>query len=95
MIEFLVFAPKLIFGIILGVFYFGGLWLTLRHLSGSRQPALFALVSFLGRSAVCISGFYLIAKNSWYGLVFSLAGFILAKLALTYRLGHQEYKELG
>lgn len=91
--EFLVLTLRLILGIVLGVFYFGGLWLTLRHLSGSQQPALLALGSFLGRSIVCLFGFYLIAINGWDGLVLSLAGFIIAKLALTHRLGHHENME--
>jgi len=91
--EILVLALTMISGIVLGVFYFGGLWLTLLHLSRSRQPALLTLSSFLGRSAVCIFCFYLIASNSWEGLVFSLAGFTLMKLALTHRLSHYNYKE--
>lgn len=91
--EFLVLTIPLIFGIVLGVFYFGGLWLTLRHFPGSPQPALIAIGSFLGRSIVCVFGFYLIAINGWEGLVLGLAGFILAKLALTHRLGHRDYKE--
>jgi F1F0 ATPase subunit 2 len=93
--ELIVLTLPMIFGIVLGVFYFGGLWLTLRHLSGSQQPALLAMGSFLGRSIVCVFGFYLIASDGWEGLVFSLAGFILAKLVLTHRLGHHDYVEAG
>ncbi len=91
--EILVLALAMISGIVLGVFYFGGLWLTLLHLSRSRQPALLTVSSFLGRSAVCIFCFYLVASNGWVGLVSSLAGFTLTKLALTHRLGHYIYKE--
>jgi F1F0 ATPase subunit 2 len=91
--EILVLALAMISGIVLGVFYFGGLWLTLLHLSRSRQPALLTVSSFLGRSAVCLFCFYLVASNGWGGLVSSLAGFTLMKLALTHRLGHYNYKE--
>lgn len=88
MIEPLLLVLCVAWGTVLGIFYFGGLWITLKHLQDSEQPALLAFSSFMGRSIVCLFGFYLIASNGWEGLVFSLAGFILTKLALTYHLGH-------
>lgn len=91
--EILVLALTMISGIVLGVFYFGGLWLTLQHLSSSRQPAFLVLGSLLVRSAVCLFCFYLVAGNSWEGLVSSLAGFTLARLVMTDRLGRGEYME--
>lgn len=91
--EILVLALALISGSALGVFYFGGLWMTLRHLSRSRQPALLTLSSFLGRSAVCLFCFYIVASNSLEGLVTSLAGFTLTKIALTHRLGQYDNSE--
>jgi F1F0 ATPase subunit 2 len=94
MFEFIVLTIPAILGIILGVFYFGGLWLTLKHLSISHQTTLLALGSFLGRSMICILGFYLAARNGWEWLVFSLVGFILAKLTLTRLLGHYDCKDV-
>jgi F1F0 ATPase subunit 2 len=73
-------------GILLGIFYFGGLWLTLKRLSQSRQPALLTLASFLMRSLVCLSGFYLVAGKGLEALAFCLAGFIALKFALIYRM---------
>ena len=73
-------------GILLGVFYFGGLWLTLKRLSQSRQPALLTLTSFLMRSALCLYCFYLIAGQGLEALAFCLAGFIGLKFALIYRM---------
>jgi F1F0 ATPase subunit 2 len=93
--EFFVLAITMMSGSILGVFYFGGLWLTLRHLPGSQQPALLALSGFLVRSLVCLFVFYLISSNGWVGTVSCLAGFTLAKLAMTDRLGRREYEEAG
>lgn len=91
--EIFVLALAMISGSVLGVFYFGGLWMTLRHLSRSRQPALLTLISFLVRSVVCLFCFYLVASNSLGGLVSSLAGFTLIKLALTHRLGQHNSAE--
>jgi F1F0 ATPase subunit 2 len=70
----------------LGLFYFGGLWLTLRHLSVSSNPALFTLLSFLGRSAVCVLGFYMLTGYGLGGLAFGLAGFVLIKITLIHKL---------
>jgi F1F0 ATPase subunit 2 len=78
---------SLALGIVLGVVYFGGLWLTMRHLPGSHNPALLTLASFLGRSAVCLLGFYLVLGSGLEGLIACLSGFILTKLALILRLG--------
>jgi F1F0 ATPase subunit 2 len=84
-------VSALIFGLTLGVglgiFFFGGLWLTLGHLLHSQHPGLLTLSSFLVRSMVCLFIFYLMVSNSLAGLAASLAGFILAKMILTYRLG--------
>ncbi len=74
-------------GVLLGAFYFGGLRLTLRRLPGSGQPALLALVSFMGRSAVCLLGFYLVEESGVLALVTSVAGFISIKVALALWFG--------
>ena len=84
--ESLNLALSLASGIFLGIFYFGGLWLTLKRLSQSRQPALLALASFLMRSALCLVGFYLVAGHGLEALAFCLAGFIALKFALIYRM---------
>ena len=90
--ESLTMALSLASGILLGIFYFGGLWLTLEHLSQSRQPALLALASFLMRSCLCLFGFYLVAGHGLEALAFCLAGFIALKFALIYRMNspHKE-----
>jgi F1F0 ATPase subunit 2 len=74
-------------GLGLGLLYFGGLWLTLRRLAGSSQPALLAYGGFAVRSLLCLLGFYLIARSGLEGLIASLAGFMLTKLFLVNRLG--------
>lgn len=74
-------------GAALGIFYFGGLWLTVRRLPHFNQPSLLALGSFLGRSAVCLFGFYIASGNGFEWLTLSLAGFVLTKMVLVRRLG--------
>ena len=84
--ESLMLILSLASGIIFGLFYFGGLWLTLKHVPNSKQPALLSISSFLGRSVVCLFGFYLISSSGLEAVALSLAGFILSKFALIYRL---------
>ena len=77
------------FGIGLGVFFFGGLWLTMNRLAGSKSPILLTLGSFLFRSLICILGFYLLVETGLEALAFALGGFILTKIVLVGRLGRQ------
>ncbi len=81
--EIFILILSLASGIGLGIFYFGGLWLTLKQLPYSQQPVLLTLGSFFGRTAVCLFVFYLVVRVSHLeGLVLSLAGFILMKFML-------------
>jgi F1F0 ATPase subunit 2 len=84
--ESLMLILSLASGILFGIFYFGGLWLTLKHMPDSKQPALLTVSSFLGRSAVCLFGFYLISGNGLWAMGFCLAGFMLSKVVLIRRL---------
>lgn len=86
MVELSMLAQSLAFGAGLGIFYFGGLWITLRHLPDSKQPALYTLGSFIGRSLICLLGFYLVLGSGLDGLISSIAGFILIKIILINRL---------
>ncbi len=70
-------------GFILGGLYFGGLWLTIRHLPDSRHPALLMLGSFMLRSFFVAAGFYPMIQQDWHNALFMLIGFILARLLLT------------
>ncbi len=72
-------------GAVFGIFYFHGLWLTLRELPNTCQPVLLTMGSFLGRTALCILGFYLIVKMvNLEGLMISIIGFTASKFAIVY-----------
>jgi F1F0 ATPase subunit 2 len=74
-------------GVGLGLFYFGGLWWTTQRLPVSHSPGLLVLVSFAGRTAITLCAFYFVMGGQWQRLVACLAGFILARVVLTRRLG--------
>ena len=89
--EILAMILSLASGTLFGLFYFGGLWLTLQHLSRSKQPSLMAVVSFAMRGMVCLFGFYLISGSGLEMLAVSLVGFLLSKFVLIRRLGLTAY----
>jgi F1F0 ATPase subunit 2 len=70
----------------LGLFYFGGLWLTVRQLPTCRWPAPLLVGSFLGRTALTLVGFYLIMGGRWERMLACLVGFMMARLFLVSRL---------
>ena len=70
-------------GLGLGLFYFGGLWLTVRRLPTSRYPLPLMLVSFAGRTVVAVAGFYFVMGGRWERALTCLAGFLVVRLALT------------
>lgn len=77
---------SLAIGAVLGAIYFAGLWITVRRLAITRQPALLMLVSFIGRVAVVLLGFYFVTDGRWERLIACLAGFLLARTLLIRRL---------
>jgi F1F0 ATPase subunit 2 len=81
--EGLSLAFALVAGVLLGGFFFGGLWWTVRKAVSSRQPALWFLGSMLLRTGIVLSGFYFVSGGDWKRLLASLLGFIIARLVVT------------
>ncbi len=66
-------------GVASGVFYFGGLWWTVRAIVGSPRSVLLQLASLLLRTAAALVAFYWIGGGDARRLVACLAGFVLAR----------------
>ncbi len=69
-------------GVALGMFFFGGLALTVRRLVAGGG-AMLILYSFLLRVVVLLAGFWLLARNHAEYWVACLLGFTAAKLILS------------
>ena len=69
-------------GLLLGVFFFGGLWWTVGKGVSSKQPALWFFGSMLLRMSLTLAGFYFIGRGHWQRLLLSLLGFFVARLAV-------------
>jgi len=67
-------------GILLGGFFFGGLWWTVRKTLSSPLAALWFSGSFLARTAGTLTGFYFAARGDWRRMAGCAAGFLGARL---------------
>jgi len=85
--ETLSLALALAAGLLLGAFFFGGLWWTVRKGVSSKQPALWFFGSMLLRTGIIIAGFYFVGCGNWERLVACLLGFVLARLIVTWLTG--------
>jgi F1F0 ATPase subunit 2 len=74
-------------GIALGGVYFAGLWETVRKLPDAEKPVRRMALSFALRTALALTGFYLVMQGDWQRLAAALVGFLLMREILLRRLG--------
>ncbi len=72
----------LISGLALGIFFFGGLWLTVQRMVSSKISPLWLMIGSIFRLAVVCFGFYYIGKGNWKAMCIALGGFILARFVI-------------
>lgn len=75
----------LLAGLLLGTFFFGGLWLTLRYIPGSKYPGLLLFGSLILRTVVVLLGFYFISAGDWHRVIACAIGFTVARLLLSWQ----------
>ena len=63
----------------LGLFFFGGLWWTLRRAMASPRPAVWVGCSLLVRLTVAAGGFVVVGAGDWQRLLSCLLGFWAAR----------------
>ena len=99
--EMLSLLPAVIGGIVLGILFFGGLWLTVRKGINAKKPALIFMGSLFIRMGIVVMGFYYVGANSWQKMLACLGGFLIARIAIFYitkkeKQGHTEFiKEMS
>lgn len=82
--EMLNIGTSLGVGLLLGLFFFGGLWWTVQKGIAVKQPALWFLASQIIRTSVVIFGFYILGDGQSLKLVSGLLGFLFARLSITH-----------
>ncbi len=83
-------AVAFLVGLLLGAFYFIGLWWTVRVGVVSKHPALWFSLSMLLRTLIVLVGFYFIGHEHWERLLVCLLGFMVSRVVVTRvtRLSH-------
>ncbi len=69
-------------GLLLGIFFFGGLRWTVKKGLTAKIPALIFIMSFFIRTLVTLAGFMFVSQGRWERLVSCLIGFIIIRLVL-------------
>ncbi len=86
------FILALIAGILLGGFFFGGLWWTVQKGLSARRPELWFLGSLLLRTGITVAGFYFASGGQLTKLLLCLLGFFLAR-KIVIRLSREPAEE--
>ncbi|TVM14716.1 ATP synthase subunit I [Oceanidesulfovibrio indonesiensis] len=76
-------------GVGVGLFFFGGLWWTVRNLPASRNPALLIFASAVGRMLVACAGFLAATAGRPLSSILWIAGFLAMRIVLSRTLGAQ------
>lgn len=84
--DVLYYSGIVLAGMVLGMIFFGGLWLTVQRMPTSRHPALLFLISLITRMAIVLGGFWLITKGAPGAVLACLAGFFVVRLLATSKI---------
>lgn len=80
MSEFLYVGLALGVGVLLGIFFFGGLWWTIKKGVTFASPAIFFIASMIIRTGIVLGGFYFVSCGHWERFLGCLVGFIIARI---------------
>ena len=76
-----------LWGVVLGLFYFGGLWMTLKTMPGKKWPKRRLAISYLVRVAGVLAGFWIVVQKGGVALLFTVVAFFGVRIILTRVLG--------
>jgi len=71
-------------GALLGTFFFGGLWWTVRRGVVSPNPALWFSGSLMLRMSLTLAGFYVVGRDHGDRMALCLVGFVIARIGVTW-----------
>jgi F1F0 ATPase subunit 2 len=74
----------LVAGMLVGMFFYGGLWWTVQRGISSKQPAILFTGSLFVRTVVVLAGFYFVSQGDWHRMVACLLGFFVARVFVTW-----------
>lgn len=80
--EFWILIMAFVSGVLIGLFFFGGLWWTVQKGLSSKHSALWFSGSLILRTSLVLAGFYGIGHGRWERLLLCLCGFIAARFSV-------------
>jgi F1F0 ATPase subunit 2 len=80
MTEVLGMVTALAGGALLGLLYFGGLWVTVQRLASTRLPGALALTSFVVRTAVVVAGLAMLMAGDARRLAMAVIGLLAVRV---------------
>jgi F1F0 ATPase subunit 2 len=84
--ESLALVASVLAGAAIGLFFFGGLWLTVRGMNRARHPVLRLLVSLLLRLGLALGAFYVFIRHGgWPHAAAAALGFVLLRMVVIRR----------
>ncbi len=70
-------------GMVVGVFFFGGLWLTVKKAVAAKNTSLLFAASSVFRICVTLAGLYFISHGNLQRLLIAMIGFIAARFLVS------------
>ena len=85
----ILWAFSFIWGVLLGLFYFGGLWMTLKYIARTNKSKSWLGVSFIIRIALIMAGFWVSIKVGAVSFILTFSAFLITRVILTRTLGRE------
>ncbi|WP_028321103.1 ATP synthase subunit I [Desulfatiglans anilini] len=82
-VDLFALAVWLLWGWVVGFFYFGGLYWTLRRLPRRSSPKIFLGLSYVIRVSVALMAFWLVLRRSFIGFLVTFVGFFIARFLVS------------
>lgn len=79
-------------GIILGILFFGGLYLTVGKLNEVKNPSLLVIFSFIIRMAILLGGLFYLSKKGYQAILLALVGIVLVKFIMIFMVNKPSEK---
>lgn len=80
-------------GLLVGIFNYNLLWLTVRSITQSKRRVMIMIASFILRMAVVLGVFYLLAiRTGWISVLAGLVGLVLMRSVLIKKHGPEKQR---
>lgn len=76
-------------GVLLGLFYFGGLWMTLQYITRTNRPKTLLGIGLIIRISLVMVGFWIIVRKDPILFMLTFAAFLMTRVILTRILGRE------